>query len=256
MIFDNERKLSMQTPQIIEFNNQRLLTTDQLAAFYETSPTRIKQNFGYNKEKFIEGKHYYFLQGDELREFKDRVGNSDLVGKNARSLLLYTKQGASRHSKMLGTDRAWDMFDELEETYFNVQQQMQLPSSPRELLQLVIAGNEETNLRIDDVDKRVKQIEENKLITNEDVGTIARSVSKKVNQICREQHLDQQAKTLLFMDINGSVKRAFDAPNRGRIKDKDFIDVLKFIDDWQPSAVTKHEIKKLQSELKGCNQYA
>ena len=241
----------MQTPQIIEFNNQRLLTTDQLAEFYGANPLQIQQNFGNNLDKFIEGQHYFMLEGQELREFKNRLDNFELVGKRASKLILYTKRGASRHSKMLNTDRAWDMFDELEEHYFNVAPQMQLPSSPRELLQLVIAGNEETNLRIDDVDKRVKKIEENKLITNEDVGTIARSVSKKVHQICRDQHLDQQAKTLLFQDLNSSVKRAFNVPNRGRIKDKDFTDVLEFIHQWEPSAVTKHEIRKLQSEPKG-----
>jgi len=100
-------------------NNQRILTTEQLAEFYEASVQQIKQNFNNNKNKFVEGKHYYRLEGNELKDFKNRVENFDLVGKKANSLILYTKQGASRHSKMLGTDRAWDMFDELEENYFN-----------------------------------------------------------------------------------------------------------------------------------------
>lgn len=104
---------------IVELNNRRILTTEQLAEFYGTTVDRIKQSFNRNKEKFIEGKHYYRLEGQELKEFKDRVSNSDLVGKNANSLILYTKQGAGRHSKIINTDRAWDMFDELEENYFN-----------------------------------------------------------------------------------------------------------------------------------------
>ena len=33
--------------------------------------------------------------------------------------MLWTRRGASRHSKMLGTDKAWEMFDALEENYFN-----------------------------------------------------------------------------------------------------------------------------------------
>lgn len=105
--------------QVIELNNQRILTTEQLAEFYEASVQQIKQNFNNNKNKFVEGKHYYRLEGNELKDFKNRVENFDLVGKKANSLILYTKQGASRHSKMLGTDKAWDMFDELEENYFN-----------------------------------------------------------------------------------------------------------------------------------------
>jgi phage antirepressor YoqD-like protein len=104
---------------IIEHKGQRVLTTSQVAQVYECEPHNIKKNFNDNKNRFVDGKHYFKLEGEELRRFKDEVTNSDLVGKNASVLYLWTKQGASRHCKMLGTDRAWEMFDCLEENYFN-----------------------------------------------------------------------------------------------------------------------------------------
>ncbi len=239
----------MNTPQIIEYNNQRLLTTDQLAEFYGTTTTRITQNFGYNKEKFVEGKHYYRLEGEELKVFKSQIGNSDLpINKFVSQLILYTKQGASRHSKMLNTERAWDMYDELEENYFNPPQK-KLPSSPRELIQLALEGNLETNQRVDEIDGRLKNIEENKLITTEDKGTIDRAVRKKVYQVCKEQHLDQVAKSMLFQDLGSSIKQVFAVPNRGRIKDKDFKAALEFVDTWEPSSVTKAKIRQMSLDL-------
>jgi phage antirepressor YoqD-like protein len=105
--------------QVVEFNGERVLTTKQLADGYDCEPSNIKKNFNENKERFVEGKHYFKLEGEQLRELKDRVTNSDIVGRNANVLYLWTKRGAARHSKMLGTDRAWDMFDLLEESYFN-----------------------------------------------------------------------------------------------------------------------------------------
>ena len=45
--------------------------------------------------------------------------DSPLVGKRAPSLYLWTKRGASRHAKILDTDKAWDVFDELEQSYFD-----------------------------------------------------------------------------------------------------------------------------------------
>ncbi|BAO08081.1 anti-repressor [Enterococcus mundtii QU 25] len=239
----------MNQMQIIEFYNQRLLTTEQLAEFYEATEKQIKQNFNNNKEKFIEGKHFYRLEGQQLKDFKNRVENFDLVGKNANQLILYTKRGASRHSKMLGTDRAWDMFDELEENYFNPKQQAQIPTSNRELILLALEGNEETNQRIDKIDERLVDIEENKLITTEDKGTIDRAVRKKVYQICKEQHLGQNAKGMLYQDLGSSIKQLFKVPNRGRIKDKDFRKVLNFINCWEPSSVTKERINQIQTEL-------
>ena len=116
----------------VDYHNIRVITTEQLAEAYECDPNHIRNNFKNNKKRFEEGKHYFRLTGEELRNFKNNyIKNFDSVGsnrikifdsvknKNARSILLWTKRGASRHSKMLGTDRAWDVFDELEETYFN-----------------------------------------------------------------------------------------------------------------------------------------
>ena len=103
----------------IEHNNERVLTTEQLAQVYECDGKQIKQNFNNNADRFVEGQHYFKLEGEALRGFKNRVEDFDLVGKNANILYLWTRRGASRHSKMLGTDKAWEMFDALEENYFN-----------------------------------------------------------------------------------------------------------------------------------------
>lgn len=239
----------MNQMQIIEFYNQRLLTTEQLAEFYEATPKNIRDNFQNNRDKFIEGKHYFRLEGDDLRAFKNDTENIGIVGNRVNQLILYTKRGAGRHSKMLGTDKAWDMFDELEESYFNPKQQPQIPDTPRGLALLALAANQETNQRLDDIDIRLVDIEENKLITTEDKGTIDRVVQKKVHQICREQHLGQDAKSMLYQDLGSSIKQLFNVPNRGRIKDKDFRKALSFVNQWEPSSVTKERINQIQTKL-------
>lgn len=102
----------------VEYRTERVLTTEQLAQAYECEPNNIKKNFNSNKEHFEEGRHYYKVEGDALNDL--RVTFSDLqISPKTRCLYLWTRRGASRHSKMLGTDRAWEMFDALEENYFN-----------------------------------------------------------------------------------------------------------------------------------------
>lgn len=54
---------------------------------------------------------------------------------------------------------------------------------------------------------------------------------------------------MLFQDLGSSIKQLFHVPNRGRIKDKDFSRVLEFIDNWQPSSVTKEQIKQLEFDF-------
>lgn len=137
-------------------------------------------------------------------------------------------------------------FNQMED---HIKQQPQIPDTPRGLALLALAANEEASKRIDEIDGRLVDIEENKLITTEDKGTIDRSVQKKVYQICKDQHLGQGAKSMLFKDLGSSIKQLFNVPNRGRIKDKDFQKVLEFINHWQPSSVTKERINQIQTEL-------
>ena len=104
----------------VEWSAQRVLTSEQLAQFYQCSTTQIKQNFNNNKGYFTEGKHYYKLEGDELKTFKSQVEIFDLpISKFASALYLWTREGAVRHCKMLNTVKAWEMFNLLEDNYFN-----------------------------------------------------------------------------------------------------------------------------------------
>lgn len=124
----------------IEFNKQRILSTEQLAEIYETNSRRIAENFSRNKSKFTEGKHYFLLRGDELREFKGNYAKS-VVAANVNKLYLWTERGANRHCKILDTDKAWEQFDNLEETYFRVkemQPQIEDKKSERETILEII----------------------------------------------------------------------------------------------------------------------
>ena len=115
-------KVGNENISVVEWNGQRVITTALLAEVYETDADNVKKNFSRHKDNFVEGTHYFLLQGEDLRLFKDRVTDSPLVGKNANQLYLWTERGANRHCKILDTDKAWEQFDNLEETYFKVKE--------------------------------------------------------------------------------------------------------------------------------------
>lgn len=103
----------------IEYKGQKVITTAMLAQAYGTSTSYISNNFNRNKSKFVEGKHYFFLQGKELRKFKSTSHLKDDSLK-INHLYLWTERGANHHCKILDTDKAWEQFENLEETYFRV----------------------------------------------------------------------------------------------------------------------------------------
>ncbi|EBX1067477.1 ORF6N domain-containing protein [Salmonella enterica subsp. enterica serovar Oranienburg] len=102
-------------------NHLPVITTELLAELYGTERQRLTNNFNRNKERFIEGKHFFLIEGDELRELKNRnsLRVSVKIARNVRSLILWTERGAARHAKMLETDQAWDVFEKLEDCYFS-----------------------------------------------------------------------------------------------------------------------------------------
>ena len=156
---------------VLEHNSIRVMTTEQLAEAYGCAPKQIQQNFNNNRVRFIAGKHYFKLEGADLKAFKDSLENIEsVVGSRAPSLILWTKQGAARHSKMLGTERAWDVFDELEESYFNPMRNM----TPEEFLLYSAQRMVEqakaikaANARIDKVDERLLEVESKQMTIDE-----------------------------------------------------------------------------------------
>ena len=115
--------------QVVETNNQRVLTTAQIAEQYETDTRIISNNFNRNEKRYVEGKHYYCLTGDVLREFKANHQFDDLRP-NTNKFYLWTEKGALMLAKSLNTDKAWEAYECLVDTYFSVREQGQLSQRP------------------------------------------------------------------------------------------------------------------------------
>lgn len=133
----------MQLPETVEVKGMRVLTSKQLAECYGTTTAMIKKNFSNNRERYLDGKHYISLTGDDLKAFKkqvtqcnlvendqvkkvhlvnNRVGKSYLVDGRASHLYLWTEKGALLHAKSLNTDKAWEVYDYLVDFYFRAKE--------------------------------------------------------------------------------------------------------------------------------------
>lgn len=179
--------------QVLELENQRVLTTEQLAAVYETVPKNIRSNYNNNKQHFIENKHYYLLKGEYLKEFLRTYDIGVQNKSKIRILYLWTERGANRHCKVLDTDKAWQQFDILEDTYFKKKEE--LPTSPPPMsmedimiyslqemknvkLQLETQGKaiEQANNRITDIQDAIIVDTQNwRKWVNESIGKLAQS---------------------------------------------------------------------------------
>lgn len=146
----------------VEWNGERVITTAQLAEVYGTLVDNVKRNFNRNANKFKEGMHYYLLEGSELKDFKNQGTTSPLVAKNSSHLYLWTRRGASRHCKILDTEKAWEQFDCLEEAYFNPKPVVSTEQLSPELQMFgkIFESVAKQELRQKEQDKRIAELQE------------------------------------------------------------------------------------------------
>ena len=112
----------MQLPKTVEIKGVRVLTTSQIAEAYEVKEIQIHQNFKNNRVRFVDGKHYISLSGDELKAFKNHLEKIEVVKNRTSHLYLWTEKGALLHAKSLNTDKAWEVYDYLVDFYFRAKE--------------------------------------------------------------------------------------------------------------------------------------
>lgn len=123
----------MQLPETVEVKGMKVLTTRQIAEAYGVSKDKIIYNFNYNKDRYVLGKHYIEVFGEELRRLK-RTCEIQSSFKYAKTLYLWTEKGALLHAKSLNTDKAWQVYDYLVDFYFRAkEEQKETKPVPKEM---------------------------------------------------------------------------------------------------------------------------
>ena len=106
----------------LEVHGIKVLTTRQLAEAYETERKVINNNYLRNKDKFILGKHYIAVEGDEMRHLRTSPQFEGELKKVSKAYF-WTEKGALLHAKSLNADKAWQVYDYLVDFYFRAKEQ-------------------------------------------------------------------------------------------------------------------------------------
>ena len=109
---------NFKSPVPVVWSSQRVLTTAQLAKYYECPVEYIRDNFRKNRDRFVAGRHFFKLEGEALKTFRDYTeeGIFPVVPARTPSLYLWTAAGIFLHCKMINTPQAWELFSKIGET--------------------------------------------------------------------------------------------------------------------------------------------
>lgn len=146
--------------------------------------------------------------------------------------------------------QARQYFIEVEKEYKEVQKR--LPNTREAIQQLLLQGVEEVNQRVDVMEERLSNVEENAKLDTGDYNVISKRVKKRVYEVARAYGLNvKQSKLLspLFKDINGGINRLAGVDARTQLRNKHYQLVMEFINDWEPATATRYEIKQMNLDI-------
>jgi hypothetical protein len=230
----------MNNLQIIEKENQRVLTTQQLAEVYETSDKVISNNFNRNKERYQDGKHFYCLQSDDLKDFRANH-QIDELPTNINKLYLWTEKGALLHAKSLGTDKAWEVYDKLVESYFTKSVDVYAGLST-EMKALIL---QDKKLQV--IEQKVDKLENNMTIDYSQQLEL-QSIVNRVGTIALGGKGSVAYKAIsktVFKRIWHDFKDYFHVNSYKNTPTARFEDAKAYLEAWQPDTNMKLEISSL-----------
>lgn len=227
---------------VTEYKNIRVLTTSQIAEAYETNTDVITKNFNRNKDRYIEGKHYICLEGDDLKAFKTN-GQIDLSSR-INKLYLWTEKGAFLHAKSLNTDKAWEVYDRLVDEYF--EKGSRKPMTIAEQIQLLAQGNVELEEKIEAVNDDLQEFKKDMPLLALECQKITKAKNQKVVPMLGGKdapaYKDNSLRQLVYSDIDAQLRREFGVNTYKAIKRNQCDVAIKIINEYELPMYLKDHI--------------
>ena len=227
---------------VTEYKNIRVLTTQQIAEAYETDARIISNNFNRNKERYVEGKHFVCLDGEELKEFKTNhhFDESSRINK----LYLWTEKGAFLHAKSLNTDKAWEVYDRLVDEYFD---KPKLPLwTMDDKIQILAQGNIELKEKIEAVNEDLQEFKRDMPLLALECQKITKAKNQKVVPMLGGKdspaYKDNSIRQQVYSDIDAQLRREFGVNTYKAIKRNQCDVAIKIINEYELPMYLKDRI--------------
>ena len=127
----------------------------------------------------------------------------------------------------------------------------QVPTNPMQALELMFQAQKETNDEVAKHDMRIKELEDNKLLSPSEYNYIASAIKRKAKETLTlfEFELSKKSRSKVYSSINRDLNTYIGIKTRCQFKAKDFDKALEFIENWQLSYTDKKIIEQLSLDL-------
>ena len=131
-----------------------------------------------------------------------------------------------------------------------VKNQNKLPLTPQEKLALLMQNVVEANGKVEEIDTRVSDLENNAPLSPSVYSYLSRRINQRVSEVGKGfGKLTPKQRGALYVDINQGIKAITGVGTRSQLREKHYDQVMEFINDWEPSTATKTIVRQQELEL-------
>ncbi|MDD1403522.1 ORF6N domain-containing protein [Ligilactobacillus salivarius] len=182
--------------------------------------------------------------------FRKFAEDNGLIGSNrTQHVYLLSERGYAKLLKILEDDKAWEIYDELVDNYFNMRYVIQKQDSymitdPVQRAKRWIEEQEEHQVKLAMAKQETKDIQDNTPISSRDYQVLSRKIGQKLDRyLSQHQIYNKNQVALLRWDLNNAILKAAGVPARTLIKQKHFTAIAEALVNWEPSETTLEKIK-------------
>lgn len=167
----------------------------------------------------------------------------------SKHIYLLSERGYAKLLKILEDDKAWEIYDELVDNYFNMRYIIQKQDSymitdPVQRAKRWIEEQEEHQVKLAMAKQETKDVQDNTPISSKDYQVLSRKINQKLNKyLSQHQIYNKNQVALLRWDLNNSILKAAGVPARTLIKQKHFTAIAEALVNWEPSESTLEKMK-------------
>lgn len=254
-------------------NELKILGTEKIGSFEFTG---IEGGFGEDKKAMLvkdiaEIHNRPVFKVNELinrnrKRFKDEIDVIDLKENNfaiflkdsgftqnqinaSNNIYLLSERGYAKLLKILEDDKAWEIYDELVDNYFNMRYVIQKQDSymitdPVQRAKRWIEEQEEHQVKLAMAKQETKDVQDNTPISSKDYQVLSRKIGQKLDRyLSQHQIYNKNQVALLRWDLNNVILKATGVPARTLIKQKHFTAIAEALVNWEPSESTLEKMK-------------
>ncbi len=179
----------------------------------------------------------------EYKALNGKMNKEYLLTKDGFTLYMFNIQGHNDF-KMAYINR----FNEMEQTI--KENNIQLPSDPMEILELMFNANKQTNEKVNQIEAEVIDLKENQKLDPGEYNLVGKRVTQKVHETIKNYNLvnNRKVKKELYKELNNSINRITNISTRTQLKQKHFDNVMDFINTWTPSNATLYLVRQMEMD--------